>query len=469
MRTYGITHREYGKTPLFFTETTGNFFSKLGFKQEYTYDIDVKDMKNGFSFRRGKWAVKGIKIKGKDGTYANGFAMDDFGCYLGLPPKEEMNVEGFEKLVFGKIKPYDRAAYEAPENDIIPMVMYNKSRNVILFGFSVSEGLASVLAKFLIKGVMEHMIMKQPVETGVKQIGAFLTKAKSMKPDLTKLEEELKTARKAAKKLDKEIKETYLKADKIAEELATDKMQGVLDATLKTERGKLEEEKRKQENIIPMPEITNDMMGAGWITFKASGDSTTLYIGKKVKITPDRYTNGSALQGKIEVPIEDIRGYLCAQLSGKRLLGARMFHEDLQPWHAHIYHLHEDGDVCLGDLTRKTAGVKTDSIKDIEKWLDLVAEAMKILNTSSIFHGNNTYLSAVIHKYEKEGAARRRGDEADTSEEDGIIARGYRIGSFYEGYEVNPIPTVTVRPRVSVEPTATTTGSYSEMDELDQE
>lgn len=468
MRTYGITHKEIGRTPKFFTETTGEFFSKLGFKQEYMWDAEAKSMKNGFSFRKGKWALKGMKIKGKDGTYGNGFVKDGFGDYLGLPPIGEMEAEGFEEIITAKVKSFDSSNYPVPENDTTPMVMYNRSKNVLLFGLSVQEGVAIDIAKFLIKGVMEHMIMKQPVETGLAEVGEFLTKAKSMKPDLTKLEEELKTARKAAKKLDKNIKETYLKADKVAEELATDKMQGVLDATLKTERKKFDEEKKKYETMIPMPEITNSMMRAGWVAFKDPDDSGRCYIGKKIKVTPDRYTNGSALQGKIDVPIEDIKGYLCARLVGKRLDGARMFHEDLKSWDEHLYHIADSGEVCIGDVVRKTKDVKTDSIASLEKWLDSIAEAMKILNTSSIFHGGSAYLNAVINKYEVEGVISRGGsDDGSLATYKETISSGYRVGSFYDGHEVNPIPIDGTT--VSVRPTARTIGSYSEMDELDRE
>ncbi|MCK5018213.1 MAG: hypothetical protein KAS32_14245, partial [Candidatus Peribacteraceae bacterium] len=416
---YGIEYEEGDFTPDILTEKTARAFVEAGFKKEYDHHMgNVEDIVDGFVFTQfNEGFASSITLGGIE--YVNTSSEQPLLSYFNPG-------SGWESIVEVELIPGDNMRGARVKKQKESFVLYNKERNALMFKMFPSQDNKRRIIEAAILKVVEYFKGKTGVEAEKKKLQTLMrtmTKTGDVKKQLPKV-------KKSIKKIEDTLKVEH------AGELLRVKARSILQAketiamAIRTERAETAKIKAKYEGSLLMPNISRDMVKRKWIAFKQEG---YLYFGKKIKVTPDRYTNGTRMAGKIDVPIEEIKGYLCAKIGNGQIHGATMFGELLGNWKIYLYHISISGAICLGDCGRGMTEIDITDTGAVMEWLGKVEEMMKIINTESTYGTDSQYHKALFRKWELEGHPSRAGDSTIDPHIDEYIKRGYIMGSMYKG------------------------------------
>jgi len=215
-----------------------------------------------------------------------------------------------------------------------------------------------------------------------------------------------------------------------------EKVRGVLaikTAEISKEKTALEE-KLKRADL--MPNLPPKAIAKGYVVFKDERGFTT--IGKKINVMPKRATGGDLLSKNIDVPVEAIRGYVCANMSGGRINHVYMRNEDLSEWKHGLYHIGSDGRICTGNLSDSKNIYATKTTESVMDVLDSLEKMFETINLTSLLsngefprnYAQGTSLHMVLEYLRTATKLKSPGDKLTTKKE--CLEQPYRVGAFYE-------------------------------------
>jgi len=204
-------------------------------------------------------------------------------------------------------------------------------------------------------------------------------------------------------------------------------------AEISMEKTALEE---KLKRIDLMPDLPPSAIAKGCVAFKDERGYTT--IGKKINVMPKRARGGDLLSKNIDVPVEAIRGYVCAKMLGGRVSSVYMRHEDMSGWKDGLYHIGTDGHICLGNLTESKSIYAIKNTESVMALLDSVEKMFETINLTSLlstgdFRGSHERDGDALHlalNYLRTATRLVLPENGNTKKE--CLESPYRVGAFYE-------------------------------------
>ncbi len=425
---YNGTNAFTGFTPVALSTTARKAFLRLGFKREYTSILtygnispNVSDVLNGFIFIDGSAFLLSCNIDGKE--YITCVEEKCFYKRVQFPPEWKPIV-----LAIVIFEPSSLGDETEPSEPIeVPLVLYNKEKNALIFLMAPNQANKLKIIKKAIEKTLEYFKDNLKIaEKERKKIQDSLKELKGLMPDTQEARKHIGRLKRAIKTIEGINKEEIEEAKIEGSQKATE----AFKIAIETEKEEVRKIKARYEDSVLMPNITREDLKKKVVVFKEKDE---LYIGKKINITPIRFSNGSRLPGKIEYPVEAIKGYLCAKSHRGHILGATMVKISFARWTHSLYHIYKDGDICLGDCGRDLERIDPTDIQAVVRWLEKVEEMMMLINVKSVYSMDSLYHKAIFRKWYLKSHPDKQGRSKLDSTIEKYIERGYVMGSFYKG------------------------------------